>query len=235
MALIVAAILECYAVLAFQILSFAYLILSVFRPFPFRYGKKSSQTPLLLVHGYMNNPAVFWPLIARLRVAGITNVHALTLVPIWGSIQQYAQLVSDAVDRILNESGSDRVDILAHSMGGLATAYYLKALGGSARVRRFLAAAAPFRGTYLAALGTTISAQQMRPRSRFLRELRFRAMDVPSVEVYTLRAGLDEYVLPNRSALLGLPASDIRFGHLGHGGLLLSHASASRIAEVLAS
>jgi triacylglycerol lipase len=227
-------ILECYAVVAFQILTAAYLMLSISRSFGQRYGNRGPGTPLLLIHGYMNNPAVFWPLIARLRKLGMKEVHVVTLAPPWGSIQHFASQISEAVERIIGKRGSERVDILAHSMGGIAVAHYLKFLRGSNRTRKFLAAGTPFRGTHLAWLGTGICAFQMCPRSRFIRMLDFKAEDVPSTSVYCLRAGFDEYVLPNRSAFLGLPAADMRFKGLGHGGLLLSKISALRIAEVLA-
>lgn len=235
MILLLDIILEIYACLAFQVLTAAYSLLSIFRAFGTSYGRCDKRTPLLLVHGYMNNPAVFWLLIANLRKLGIKNVHAVTLRPPWGSAECYAKQVSHAVDNILEECGSSKVDILAHSMGGVVVAHYLKYLDGHKKTRRFMAAATPFRGTYLAYLGSSICALQMLPRSRFMRRLDFGAQDAPSVKVYSLRAAFDEYVLPNSSALLASPAEDIRFRRLGHGGLLLNSRSASRIAEVLAA
>ena len=235
MRLLLDIVMECYACIAFQILSAVYLILSVARPFPRNYGGRDSGRPLLLVHGYMNNPAVFWLLIARLRTLGITDIHAITLSPPWGSIEAFASQVGKAVGSILNVRPGEEVDILGHSMGGVVVAYYLKFLDGSKKTRNFLAVGTPFRGTYLACLGSGICAFQMIPLSRFIRRLDFKPGDVPSTKVCCLRAAFDEYVLPNRSAFLGSPSIDVRFSHLGHGGLLLSRKSASRIAEVLAS
>jgi len=226
--------MECYACIAFQILSAAYLVLSIARPFPRCYGERGPRRPLLLVHGYMNNPAVFWLLIARLRGMGVTDIHAVTLFPPWSSMEVFASQVSKAVEGILRGGSGEKVDILGHSMGGAVVAYYLKFLGGSKKTRNFLAAGTPFRGTHLAYLGSGRCAFQMTPFSRFIRRLDFEPGDVPATTVYCLRAAFDEYVLPNRSAFLGPPGVDLRFAHLGHGGLLLSRKSAAQIAKVLA-
>lgn len=225
---------ELFAWVSFHVLTITYLCMSPFHAFGSRYGKEGSNTPILLIHGFENNPGVFWPLIARLRKHGVTNVHVVTLMPFWGSIHDFARQIGAAVERILAESGQDRIDIVAHSMGGLAAACYLKALGGKARVRKFVAIATPFHGTPVGYLGLNRNAFEMTPRSRFLTELAFDPGDVLPVQVYSLMGGLDEYLIPHSTTVLGKPGETTEFKHAGHGMLLFSGHVARRILQILA-
>ncbi len=190
---------------------------------------------MLFVHGYAHNPAVFWFLMARLRGAGSTSLHAVTLTPPWGSIARYAKQVSAAADRVLSECKHRELDIVAHSIGGVATAYYLKFLGGRDRTRKFVSLAAPLRGTYSSYLGIGACARETRFESEFLKHADFKAGDFSSVELHTMSGGLDFYVLPHTSASLGEPVVRHEFPNLGHAGLLISEAVALKIAEVLAA
>jgi pimeloyl-ACP methyl ester carboxylesterase len=225
--------LEIFALAAFQILTLTYLLLSPFHSFHTCYGKKGNQVPILLVHGYPSNPAVLWPLIVRFRKKGFTNIHAITLIPFWRSMRNYANQISCAVDEILARCRCDRLDIVAHSMGGLAAAHYLKDLGGKEKVRRFVALATPFRGTHVAHLGLGVCTLQMCPRSRFLTELDFKPENVAEVSICSLRAGLDEYVVPHDSSILDEPSKNIQFEYLGHASILFSEEVAQRIMQVL--
>jgi len=225
---------EVYALAAFHILTLTYLLLSPFRPFHTCYGKEGNQVPILMIHGYPSNPATLWPLIIRFRKKGFTNIHAVTLIPFWGSISSYANQISRAVDGILARRKCDRVDIVAHSMGGLAVAHYLKYLGGREKVRKFLALATPFRGSNIAHLGIGICALQMWPHSRFLTELDFRSEEVAEVHVCSFRPGLDGYVIPHSSPILDQPSKNIQFDYLGHASILFSEEAAETIMQVLA-
>ncbi|TET46966.1 alpha/beta fold hydrolase [candidate division TA06 bacterium] len=225
---------ELYALAAFQILTLTYLLLSPFHPFRTCYGRTGKQVPVLLIHGYPSNPAVLWPLIIRLRKKGFTNVHAITLIPFWGSVRNWANQISRAVDGILARCRCDTIDIVAHSMGGLAAAYYLKYLGGKEKVRKFLPLATPFRGSHIAYLGPGFCTVQMWPRSKFLTELDFKPEDVPKVDIYSFRAGLDECVIPHSSPILDEPSKNIQFEYLGHASILFSEKTAQTIIQVLA-
>ena len=224
---------EVYALVAFHILTLTYLLLSPFRLFHTCYGKEGNQVPILMVHGYPSNPATLWPLIIRFRKKGFTNIHAITLIPFWGSISSHASQISRAVDGILARSTRDRIDIVAHSMGGLAVAHYLKNLGGREKVRKFLALATPFRGSNIAHLGVGICALQMWPHSRFLTELDFKPEEVAEVRICSFRSGLDGYVIPHSSPILDQPSKNILFEYLGHASILFSKEAAETIMQVL--
>ena len=51
-------------------------------------------------------------------------------------IRRSAFLIHRKIERILAQTPSQRIDIIGHSMGGLIGLYYVKKLGGHARVRK---------------------------------------------------------------------------------------------------
>jgi triacylglycerol esterase/lipase EstA (alpha/beta hydrolase family) len=172
---------------------------------------------------------------ARLRRAGLTSLHVVTLTPPWGSISHFAKQVSAAADQVLSECKHRELDIVAHSIGGVAAAYYLKFLGGNEKTRKFVSLAAPLRGTYVSYLGIGACARETRYESEFMEHANFGPSDFSSVELHTMRGGLDFYILPHTSASLTGPVVRHEFPNLGHAGLLVSKAVALKIAEVLAA
>ena len=59
-----------------------------------------------------------------------------------------AKSIENWVDEFLNDSGADKVDIIAHSMGGLSSRYYLKYLNSSNKVDDFVCLGSPQHGIY---------------------------------------------------------------------------------------
>lgn len=57
-----------------------------------------------------------------------------------------AQSIKNWVDFILNNTGAEKVDIVAHSMGGLSSRYYIKFLGGLNKVDDFVCMGSPQHG-----------------------------------------------------------------------------------------
>ena len=115
-------------------------------------------------------------------------------------IRRSAFLIHRKIERILAQTPSQRIDIIGHSMGGLIGLYYVKKLGGHARVRKLIMMGTPIRGTWAALAGVvtlglwSTSSWQLLPRSRFLDELAQGPMP-PGVEVHTIAAARD-WVVP---------------------------------------
>jgi triacylglycerol esterase/lipase EstA (alpha/beta hydrolase family) len=99
--------------------------------------------PLVLLHGTFANPTVQWPIagpyFARRgycvfeldygQYAGIPVVHGIA------PIEQSGLQLEAFIERVLAATGADQVDIVGHSQGGGALPrYYLKFLGGAAKV-----------------------------------------------------------------------------------------------------
>ena len=70
----------------------------------------------------------------------------------WGSIETGAGQMKRAVDRALRETGCERVNIIAHSKGGLEARYLISAMGYGGRVASLSMLATPNRGSRVAEL-----------------------------------------------------------------------------------
>ncbi|MFR9754139.1 esterase/lipase family protein, partial [Nocardia sp. 004] len=58
------------------------------------------------------------------------------------------------VDRVLAATGATRVDIVGHSQGNFIGNYFIKRLGGAAKVDKLVGLAPPWLGSNAAGLGT---------------------------------------------------------------------------------
>jgi len=132
---------------------------------------EQSAVPLVLVHGFFCNRALWNPWLARLRAAGVPTL-AINLEPVFGSIDEYALLIEAAVANAERAWGQPPV-LVGHSMGGLAIRAWRRA-GGSAcdrRVARVITVGTPHHGTLMAFLSAARNASEMRRGSRWLEQL----------------------------------------------------------------
>jgi triacylglycerol lipase len=178
--------------------------------------------PVLLVPGWSDRPRALGPLRAGLLRAGWpeSHVRALGFRDRWGSNVEHASEIGTAAAALLDATGAARLDIVAHSMGGLAVREFLHAARASAPVRRVVFLGTPHRGTLVAWLAWGAGAPEMRPGSEFLGRLA--AAPLPAgVETMTIRARLDLRVIPALSACLDR-APDTCVPWVTHRGLLRS-------------
>jgi triacylglycerol lipase len=168
-------------------------------PGPIREGwvlahREEPQPPVLMVPGFMGPGFLLAPLAAFLRAHG-REVHVLNTFPALGGVEASAHRMVGAIARLREQTGADRVDLVAHSMGGLACRYYMNHLMEEPVVRRFISIATPHRGTKLAHFPFTRSAKDMRPGGELLAAM----AECPPGEgvcCYTIRAGWDQIVVP---------------------------------------
>jgi pimeloyl-ACP methyl ester carboxylesterase len=123
----------------------------------------------VFVHGFVCNRGFWTPWLKRLRAQGHAFV-AVNLEPVFGSIDQYAAIIEDAVDRVTRTTGLPPV-LVCHSMGGLAARAWLRTPGASERVDHVVTIGTPHRGTWLARFSHLPNGRQMRVDSAWLREL----------------------------------------------------------------
>jgi triacylglycerol lipase len=177
-------------------------------------------TPVLVIPGWSDDETNLAALGGRLTSAGwdAGRVHTLSFEDPVGSNRDHAREIAQAVMSLKARTGAERIDIVAHSMGGLATRYFLLN-GGDAHVRRVVFLATPHQGTLTAHLGWGEGAREMEPRSTFLLGL-LRSRPLPSgVRAITIRTPLDLHVVPPESATLpGVP--DLKVCCPTHAGLL---------------
>lgn len=196
---------------------------------------KGDNVPLLLIHGFLGTRGSMYLLERRLVEDGFLvvsfNIGALNV----RDIRRSAFMIHRKIDRILAETPAKKIDILGHSMGGLIGLYYVKKLGGAARVRRLVMMGTPVHGTWAALLGVatlglwSTSSWQLLPRSRFLDELH--QGQVPEdVEIHTIAAARDWVVPLATTRLAGANAMTVP---LGHSSLVVSEEVYQRVISVL--
>jgi triacylglycerol lipase len=195
----------------------------------------ASAPPVLLIHGFLGTRGSMYLLESRLVADGMCvfsfNLGAFNA----RDIRRSAFLIHRKIERILAQTGWDKIDIVGHSMGGLIGLYYVKKLGGHARVRKLVMMGSPIRGTWVALAGIatlglwSTSSWQLLPRSRFLDELAQGPVP-PGVEVHTIAAARD-WVCPLPSTRLsGANAVTVP---LGHSSLVVSDEVYRRLINIL--
>src|SRR6478735_12127221 len=144
----------------------------------------SGHDPVVLVAGTFfgdkSSDAYFTPLATRLRNDGFDVVvwaipnHGL------GDIAESAGVLAEFVGDLRARTGAERVDLVAHSQGGLVSRYFIKNLGGDEQVDSLVSLAAPHYGTREANIASflgfgscagIVSCEQMAVGSSFLDDL----------------------------------------------------------------
>jgi triacylglycerol lipase len=161
--------------------------------------------PVLLVPGWFDTGRDLAAMRIRLRAAGWEHVETLTFRQRTGSNRDHAAEIDSVVTQMLASTGAAEVDIVAHSMGGLATRWYLKTRP-QAPVRRAVFIASPHHGTLSALLAWGAGSDEMLPRSEFLASLNQGSVVPDGVEAITIRTLIDTHIFPAESATLpGVP------------------------------
>jgi pimeloyl-ACP methyl ester carboxylesterase len=120
----------------------------------------------------------------------------------FGSNIDHAAEIAAAIDELRGNTDAVRVDVVAHSMGGLALRYYLHFHSGNSKVRRVVFTGTPHRGTWIAYLGWGKGAREMRPGTPLLATLSELPPVPVGVSALCIHTPLETRVLPQSSALL---------------------------------
>jgi pimeloyl-ACP methyl ester carboxylesterase len=145
-------------------------------------GLPDEGAPVLLLQGFFCTRRSLEPLELRLRRDGY-RVFSLDLGGLAGRfntrrIDELARFVRGQVERLYARNpGLAPLTVIGHSKGGLVASWWVKRLGGHARVRTVITLGTPHRGTRIAWAGILLawllpSLVQMLPGSDFLRRLR---------------------------------------------------------------
>lgn len=108
--------------------------------------------PIILVHGIAaKDKRLFWGRIPkRLQEAGLTVYLGRT--DSWGSIEGNAELLSQTVDEVLSKHECGKVNLIAHSKGGLDSRYLISSLGYGSKVASLTTISTPHHGAEIADL-----------------------------------------------------------------------------------
>ncbi|HEX2391679.1 MAG TPA: alpha/beta fold hydrolase [Solirubrobacterales bacterium] len=167
-------------------------------------------SPLLKNHGY----CVFALNYGSYQGSGALGIYGV------GEIRNSAQELSAFVDKVLTATGAAEVDLVGHSQGGMMPRYYLRFLGGAAKVHTLVGLSPSNHGTTLDGLGVLASffpgaeqftgalcpaCEEQLVGSAFLTELNSGGDTVPGVEYTVIQTRFDEVVTPYTSAFLSGP------------------------------
>lgn len=167
-------------------------------------GEREHDTPVLLVHGFGHNRSGWHVLDRALRGAGFTSVHTMNYLPFTASLPHLAERPRDRVEDICRTTGSDRVHVVGHSMGGVLLRWYVQELGGGDRVDTAITIASPHDGTEMARWSIAPSARDLHPDSWVVRTLRH-GKDVSETRWVAYYSNVDIVVRPATSARLDNP------------------------------
>ncbi len=161
--------------------------------------ENTARRPVLLVHGLKDDARKMEPMARYLRSQGWA-VCTLSLRPSWGQLglEALAQQVAAEADRRF--APGQKFDLVAFSMGGLVSRYYLQRLGGLDRVGRFITLSTPHHGTWLAYLIPNAGCRQMRPGSAFLKDLASDEARLKQVRFTSFWTPFDLIIIPSRSS-----------------------------------
>ena len=161
-----------------------------------------SGVPVILVHGYLANRGYFTPTVRWLEGQGIGPVFVPSFPVLLTSIDDFAKLLHEEIERIARGSGEPRVRLVCHSMGGLAVRRYIQQ-HGTARIARLVTMGSPHHGTALATMGVGLNAREMGRGSSFLRALEASETSAPpDVEALSIWSPHDNLVAPQDTAIL---------------------------------
>jgi triacylglycerol lipase len=132
----------------------------------------SAHDPILFVHGWNSSGSTWSTMVSRFQADGWTAAELNS----WSyntsqSNATTAQEIATRVNNILAATGAAKVDVISHSMGGLSSRYYLKNLGGTAKVDEWVSLGGPNHGTDTANFCFSTACSQMRIGSSFLTAL----------------------------------------------------------------
>src|SRR3954471_6941215 len=168
-------------------------------------------TPVVLVHGTFANSAGSWNLVDPALRADAYCTFALDYGNnATGPIEQSAQQLADFVDRVLAATGASKVSIVGHSQGGMMPRYYVKNLGGDAKVDDLVGLAPSNHGTdnpFAARASGCPACVEQAAGSPFITQLNAGDESPGSVSYTQVSTRYDEVVTPYTSAFLAPDAN----------------------------
>lgn len=152
------------------------------------------KTPVIFVHGLGGSAYNFIPMKNYLKTQGWADdeLIAVELPSKTGNQLLNATTISIAVNKAIKDSGHDKVNIVAHSMGGANSLYYILYNGGQSKIEKLV----------------TLGGANLLTTS-----------NSPSgIDVTSIYSSMDTIVNPYLSNLNG--AKNIQISGVGHIGLL---------------
>ncbi|HEY5822213.1 MAG TPA: alpha/beta fold hydrolase [Propionibacteriaceae bacterium] len=201
------------------------------------HGVDAANTPILLVHGIVDNHSIFTVMDRTLRRRGFQTVSSYDYGVLTRDVRAASEALGDAIEKVAANTGYEQIHVIGHSLGGLIARYYVQRLGGDAFVHTLVTLGSPHHGTTLARAAPFLPlVRQLTPGSGVIRELAEPAPDCRT-RFIAFHSDLDHLVVPHRNARLEHPDLNVRnvavrgVGHMSmphNGGIAFQIASALR-------
>ena len=197
---------------------------------------EAAGTPILLLHGLVDNRSIFTVLRRALRRRGFGRVWTMNYHVLTHDVRAAAQRLAATVDAICEQTGYERIHVIGHSMGGIIARYYVQRMGGDARVHTLVTLGSPHGGTRAAHLLPRGVCRQLTPRSDVIAEL---AEPAPSCRTrfVSFWSDLDALISPKASVRVDHPdlsARNVFVRGVGHMSLPIDSRVTREIAATLA-
>lgn len=180
--------------------------------------------PILLLHGVIHNRSAFLTLKKQMRSWGWSNIFTLNYSTRHGSLTGMVEELSLKLQQIQKKTCCNKIDIIAHSLGGLVARQYMCSAPGAGHINTLLTLGTAHHGTsassFLKLFLSGSLAKDLRRDSFYIKNLNQTPIPKGSriVSIYSNR---DWTVWPTRSALVESErATNIELDHVGHVGLL---------------
>ena len=201
------------------------LLLGLGQPGPPRVA--GARNPVLLVHGYGLNRASMWFLRRYLLGRGHPAVWAVNHAPRHGTIPELARGLVRQIEALKAATGSEKVDVVGHSMGGVLAGWAAARLDAAGDIGRLVTLGTPWRGTRMGYLALHPEAWDLRPDSPVITDL-----DPTVVPVISIWSPEDNIILPAESSVMpGMVTQQLPGA--GHTELLLRPSVWRAVAEAL--
>ncbi len=197
---------------------------------------EAAGTPILLVHGMVDNRSIFTLLRRGLRRRGFGRVMSLNYSPLTSDVRTAAEGLAARVELLCAETGFERIHVIGHSMGGMIARYYVQRLGGDERVHTLVTLGSPHTGTLAAHLVPHRLVRQLRPDSDVMAELQGPAPGCRT-RFLAVWSDLDQMIVPRRAARLDHPdlmARNVLVRGVGHMSLPINRRAVHEISATLA-
>ncbi len=193
-----------------------------------RMGTGGGDTPIIMVHGYFQNRVDFLYLASRLRAAGCGQLYAANFF--WPQrLEASAESIRLFVEQVRRETGTERVDLLTHSSGGLLAMDVLAA--HPEWIDRMVVIAIPWRGVTWKGPVLGPSGSQLRADSDYTKG---RSPEIAGARVLSVYSAHDNLVHPPQtSRLSGQDVKNFEVENLGHLAVLFDRTVGDAVCGFL--
>ena len=185
-------------------------------------GTDDGYRPLIFVHGLGGHHGDFLPMATYLRFVGRKRTYRIGFQT-GQSLEDRAEALAAFVNQVRETTGHRKVDIVAHSLGGLIARMAVADQGLARAIKTLVTLGTPHAGTHTARYADTAIVRQLRPGSPLLNRLA-RKRWPKGVRVVSFFSEADVLIVPAASARFE-PAENINASPQTHYGFLLSPTS----------